>query len=267
MAQQEAKLVSASKSMRNNEHSFWDTPDGKRMYNWDLTVFVASNNGTYKGQCLSTKNDAYPISIGTEIIFETDWVEAHGSFKFKKVKDKAKEAERAQNGGFNKGEKTFDAEAFIRTESYKASIKYLINRSAFTEEIKVDQNQLDGLSKNIATFFADKKDLFQKRDALNLAIDLVQLSVEFNPPITNAAALHEKANYFLLKLKGEAQAQPQQQQAAATQAPAPAPAPAPAQQAATPPPPPTGAGAPIPEAPQANQIPAATPGVQDGSIY
>lgn len=227
MALAEGTLVLAEKSIKQDgTRAMWTPPDGGTMYNWNLTVQV--NGANQIGQVLSKDENNYPIPLGTLVIFETDWVVNYGTYKFKRVKDKAK----AQSFAGGKGGKKFNKEQFIKEASLEVAIKYLKEVSNY-QPLKVTFDEVINLSTVFAVWIAEQGDLFLKKKSYLLAIDTISLNEFMDIPITTNVALTNLAK----KIYSTIEVSDQPQTATPPQAPAVANTPPP-----PPPPPPVAAG-------------------------
>lgn len=170
MAQEEGKLISVEQNIYNGVHTSWTPPDGKHLWNWNITVEVKGVNRV--GQVLTKAKDSYPIALGTIIIFETDWVENYGKYKFKGVKDKAK-ADSFKGG---KGGKKFNKEQFINETVLEIAINYLKEQSNF-KEMKLTNDAILDFANGLKSWLNEDGDLFIKKKAYLLASSLVALNM------------------------------------------------------------------------------------------
>lgn len=82
--------------MYNGQRSIWASSNGD-MFAWIVRVDMNGNN--VEGKVFTKNPDRFPVEVGTEIVFNTDWNTSRGPAYFKGVKDAAKEQQYAQNRG------------------------------------------------------------------------------------------------------------------------------------------------------------------------
>jgi len=243
MANVEGVLVSAVPSMYKGTRSSWTPQGGGILFNWDVTVTV--NNANYIGQVLSKEEHNYPVAPGTTIVFETDWVEKYGTYKFKGLKDKAKDEAYKKNGG-GSGKK-FNKAQFIKESAIEIAYIYLEELTNF-KEIKVTMSQITNLANVLGEWLTEDGDTFAKKRSYLIACKAMKLNATSDTPIMNNVELTNKAKEIYAYITQDKEVQPvtqQQANPADTGTPATPPPPPPPTQTATPPPPNNGNGSTI----------------------
>ena len=195
MAQERAKLVNAAPLLGNDGfQQTWDSQNGK-MFAYDLELDM--NGETVHVKAFSKKEDSYPLAGGTDIVFNTDWVEKYGYAYAKGVKDA--NSQYAQGGGGRTGgtqrpatpqgrpqqapapaQRTAPApkglsDKQILTQCTKAALKYL-QVAASQKEINLNLTTIKDIGSSYASWVKEFDNKTIALQALDAAIETAKLN-------------------------------------------------------------------------------------------
>jgi len=162
MAQEKGKVVGFQPMMYNGNRKIWESNNGT-MYAWEVDMDM--NGNVVKGKVFTKNPDRFPVEVGTEVTFETDWNTKYGPAYFKRVKD----VNRAPyNSGGNQGGGNYQRQPAAPQQSYQAPQK---TAPAPTNE-DVHKEKMLIFSAKYIKFISTKKELsINPTTVIQLAFD------------------------------------------------------------------------------------------------